>query len=237
MAHQQRNWVGGCCGRRIRSEELWRQDHFARRCAADCGVSCHNLLAIPQDISPGPCPCGRNGGGDRRRSLDSMERRALDWFRNLGTYLRREMQPMIMRGYRSLALAAHCGLVGSVVVDYYRRESEGAAAIMLAVIAAILLLSSFIYFVNEPRSFFFFNPANSDQRYVTKVSDKGLWRSAGAWLLVVGWAVGWLLFVPRLSDLIPPLGARLVGTYLFMIGVTISILLSSHLFAWRNRQP
>ena len=143
---------------------------------------------------------------------------------------------MEMKRVWPIALVAHFALIGSIVADFYRRASSESVMGILAVIGAVLVLPSFIYFVLRPKAFFFIRGGGAETPRTPQDIKKQFWISLGSWLFVVGWSVGWLLLVTRLSDYMPPLMARISGTYLFMMGLVISILLSRNLFPWRNNK-
>lgn len=130
-------------------------------------------------------------------------------------------------------IIGHLLLVASITLDYYRRESAGVHRSILLLLGAVVLLIATVYFLRDPRAFFFGHPRQSSYAAAHRRSTV---KMAGAWCFVVGWPILWLTLTPRLLDIADlSLTSRLIAAYLLFLWFAASMILSKFLFPHENR--
>lgn len=128
-----------------------------------------------------------------------------------------------------MPLLAHLSLLVLLVADTYRRGGEGMAFVALCALCLITCLYGVLYFVANPREFFFLTDSRS------RPALQAMMMRLIAWLVVVIVPVGWLLLTLRLWGVVESNAVvRGLMAYVFFGWVIGAMLLSPWLFGRRN---
>ena len=127
-------------------------------------------------------------------------------------------------------LSAHASLMLAIIVDYFRRQQSGEVKYALYVAGALLIAIPFLFFAQQPKTFFFLDRDSS-----TRHAKPGIVIRALVWLGVVGFPVAWITLAPGLPELLgSDLGARFIGAYSAFVWFAATAISAPFMFGGRE---